>query len=100
MANDEDSTLIDYGDDEEPKKSDDFISIIMNMLSNIPYKMAFLLFLVFILIMSDLFHDYILIQFDGAIVEGRITSYGHLVQDLGLVIFYIIFDALMQNHLI
>lgn len=100
MADDDDLTLIDFDEDDEPKKSDDFISIIMNTLSNIPYKMAFLLFLVFILIMSDIFHDYVLIQFDGAIIEGRVSSYGHIIQGIGLVLFYVIFDTLIQNRVI
>lgn len=95
----DDSTPIDF-DESSDKKSDDFISIIMNSICNIPYKMSFLLFLVFILIMSDIFHDYILIQFDGSIIEGRVSSYGHIIQGLGLVLFYIIFDALIKNNII
>lgn len=94
----EDSEKIDFG--EEKKFNDDFIGIIMNTLSSIPYKMAFLLFMIFVLIMSDIFHDYVLIQFDGAIVEGRIRSYGHVVQGVFLVLIYIIFDVLITNGVI
>lgn len=96
----EDSNLIDFSDGDRKKINDDFISIIMDILSKMNYKIAFFLFVFFIILMSDAFQDYVLIQFNGAMIEGSITSYGHVVQGVFLVIFYLIFDILVQCQIV
>lgn len=76
-------------------KGGDFITIFTDIIARIPYKMAFLLFLIFMLIISDLFQEYWLIQFKGAVEDDHVTSYGHIIQGLSLALLYIIFDALI-----
>jgi hypothetical protein len=77
-------------------KSSDFIQETGNLLSNINYKVAIMLFFISMLIFSDLFIDKFLTKFDNAVYGEATTTKGTMIQLIFLVIGYIIADLLVK----
>jgi len=63
-------------------------------------KEGLLIFLLFIVLSTDVFIDQILNKFDGAVNSGYSTMYGTILQGIFLVIGYIIIDLLVNTQLI
>ena len=81
----------DYDNDSSVKKSD-FVRIGGNVLGSINLKMAFFLFLLGMLIFSDVFIDGILSKMDGNVQGECTTTKGTLIQLLLLCLSYIVLD--------
>lgn len=64
------------------------LSLAVHALTNIPYKSYFFLFVLFILITSDVVVATILKKFNGATVNDSIAPYGVVIQGIMLVIGY------------
>jgi len=79
---------------------DNFITMGIEGLRQLNWKMYGLLFIIFILITSDVFIDRILSKFSGAVSGTDATSYGTVIQGIMLVLFYMIIEFICKNKYI
>lgn len=82
------------------KKPDDFLTIFGNMFGHINFKLVFILFIIFLFLTSDVFISKFLGPIPGAIDYTDTTTYGTIIQGILLIIFYVIFDLLIQAKVI
>ncbi len=83
----------DYTPIEEPK-GDSMMEFWAHILSNIRYRSYFLIFIIFILVTSDVFANIILSKLSGAEINGMPTPYGCIVQGLVMVFAVAALDGL------
>jgi hypothetical protein len=96
----------DYENEDEPcdnkskyskhGKQTDLMKLSGSVLSNINYKVAFMLFVISILLFSDIFIDAVIRPIDGAIEGECTTTKGTIIQLIFLVIAYIILDLVVK----
>jgi hypothetical protein len=79
---------------------DDFTSIILDMLMNVQYKLFGLMFIIFILLNTDVFITRVLATIQGAVDGKTATSWGTMIQGIILVIICIIVDAAIRQKII
>lgn len=84
---------------------DDFTSIINDLVGGIQFKLFGLMFIVFILLSTDIFVGRVLSKFDGAVdhsIPGcsMPTSWGVFLQGLFLGLACIIMDAAIRQKII
>lgn len=79
------------------ENNDDLTDTVLGMVKQIPFKKALLLFLIFIIAMSDIFEQFILSNFKNTINMGIISSKGILIQSIFIILAYIIMDILVSN---
>ena len=78
----------------------DFPSMIADMISNVQYKLFFMMLIVFIIVSSDMFINRALAKFEGA-VDGRCpTSWGTVLQGSFLVLMTAIMDVAIRYDII
>jgi hypothetical protein len=82
------------------KGPDDFVKMTIEIFSDIQYKLFFLIFIVFIILNSDVFINRILGKFSNSIDGHRITSWGTILQGTFLVLGAIAIDALVKNNIV
>lgn len=80
----------------ETGKKTDLMKVTGNLITNINYKVGFLLFMIGILIFSDLFIENVLKNFKGSTVGECTTTKGTLLQLMFLIIAYIILDLVVK----
>ncbi len=89
-------------DQEEQKKSKskktDFMKMTGNLIGNINYKVAFLLFMIGMNIFSDIFIDGFLSHISDTVSGECPTTKGTMLQLLFMVIAYIILDLVVQYN--
>jgi len=85
---------------EKISNQDHFPGMAASMFSNLNIKNAIFLFLMGILIFSDVFIENVLKSFDGAVFENESTTKGTMIQLLVLVLGYLIVDLLVQGRCI
>lgn len=91
------SESIEIESNDDKCKKTDFVSVGGNIISNINLKVAFFIFLLGMVIFSDIFIT-ILGKFSSANVDGSCTTtQGTFIQLLLLVIGYIILDLLVSG---
>lgn len=95
MSDDADSDVL--GGDLPP---DSFSDIILHAAGGVQWKLFALMFLVYILIMCDIFDRKILGRFRGATVDGDVTTYGIAVKGLILVLACIIIDVALKTNIV
>lgn len=86
-------------DSETPSKKcnkSDFMKLSGNLLSNINWKVSFLLFIVGMLIFSDVFIDNVLRQFSGTVEVECTTTKGTMMQLTCIVLVYIFLDLMVK----
>lgn len=81
-------------------KKDNLWSIILSIGSKFDFKMMIILFLLFIIITSDVFVDRILSRFGGAVNLNIPTTWGTVLQGLLLVFSYVLFDILVTYEVL
>ena len=74
----------------------DFMNISGNILTNINYKVTFLLFIVGMILFSDVFMENVLIKFNDTVDGECTTTKGTIIQLLLLIISYIVLDLLVK----
>lgn len=79
---------------------DDLSSIVTDLLGSIQYKFLGFLFLLFILVSSDVFVSRVLTTFDGAVDMKCPTNWGVFLQALVLVIGMTFIDAMIKQKII
>lgn len=82
------------------KGPDDFMKMTVEIFSEIQYKLFFLIFIVFIILNSDVFINRILSKFSSTLDGHRITSWGTVLQGTFLVLGAIAIDALVKNNIV
>jgi len=87
--------LFESDDDEDYKNNDDFPSICTELLKSINWKVAFFLYLISILIFSDLFSETMLTKdsMDGDCPNTK----GTMIQITVLVLCYLVLDLIVQG---
>ena len=83
------------------KKGNDFTSMMVDLLTNIPWKVAILLYILFIIINSDIIMK---LMFEGTSMidplNNTTTTGGTVVQGIILVLGFIILDMLNRGSFI
>ena len=84
--------------------SEDFANMTAGFLSNIQYKLLGLIFIIFIILSSDIFINRVLSQFSGATESSfgtlRTKSWGTILQGLILISSAAGVDSLIRNNFI
>ena len=78
----------------------DFITMFYDLFNSINYKVTILLFLLGVIIFSDIFIESFLINIPGAVDGDTPTSKGTTIQLLLQTLGYIIFDLLVSGNVI
>lgn len=81
-------------------KPDDFAGLITDALSGIQYKLILFLFLLFIILTSDIFTNRVLSRISGAVNMKQPTNYGVMIQGTFLVLFFAVIDVLIRQDVI
>lgn len=82
------------------KGPDDFMKMIVEIFSEIQYKLFFFIFIIFIILNSDVFVNRILGKFSNTLDGHRITSWGTVLQGTFLVLGAIAMDASIKNNIV
>ena len=80
--------------------TDDFVSIITDMMKHIQFKLFGLIFILFLILNTDVFINRVLSQFDGAVDTKQPTSYGILLLGLFLMIGCVLLDATIRQGIV
>ncbi|MCW5953604.1 MAG: hypothetical protein KIT69_15220 [Propionibacteriaceae bacterium] len=85
----------------ENKSGDDFLSMITDFLKNLPLKIAFFIFIIFILLRSDFFINNILAKFNGTVeYTNQTTTKGEIITGIFLILGYICIDLVIQYNIL
>lgn len=102
----DDDDYVEECEEENPQgkkkkaKKTDFMQLTGNLITDINYKVAFLLFVIGMIVFSDVFIDNVISKIDGT-VDGEITtSKGTILQLLFLVIGYVIADLVVKYEVL
>ena len=79
---------------------DDLPGMFSDLFSSINYKTAIFLFILGVLIFSDVFIDLFLMPIDGAVYADAPTNKGTFIQLLLLTFGYIIIDLMIQGEIL
>ena len=80
-------------DIDETSDKSDLMKVSGNLISNLPIKMAIIIFFIGMIVFSDLFIDGVLSKFDNSVLGECTTSKGSIIQLLFLVFGFIIMDV-------
>jgi hypothetical protein len=82
------------------EKPDSFQYIFVDVMSKLNWKVAVILFLVFVILSSELMMEKVYHSIPGAVKNGALTNTGVLVQGVMLVLFYMVVDGLVTAGVI
>jgi hypothetical protein len=82
------------------KDKDDFVQMGMSLLNTINFKIAFFLFLIGMIIFSDMFINGVINKFSNTLHGECTTTKGTIIQLIFLVLSYIIIDLLNKSEII
>jgi len=88
------------GKNAKSKTPGDFPSLFADLFLKINWKMAFFLFLIFIILTSDIFIDKCLRKIPGSVDNMTSTNKGSVIQGVFLVIFFVIMDGIINSGVI
>jgi len=67
----------------------------------VPFKLLFLMLIIYLLLSSDVFNEIILSRLDGTVgFGGKVTTYGTIISGTLLVIFVAITDILIKKQIL
>jgi|SRR6476661_23071 len=79
---------------------EDFISMFYDLMNNVNYKVAILLFFIGIIIFSDTFIEIVLSPINNAVIGDETTTKGTIIQLLLLTLGYIMIDLMVSGDVI
>lgn len=79
------------------KTPGDFPSLFADLFMKINWKMAFFLFIFFIILTSDIFIDKYLRKIPDSVNNMTSTNKGTVIQAVVLVLFFVIMDAIISS---
>jgi len=82
------------------KDKDDFVEMSMSLLRNINFKLVFFIFLIGMIIFSDMFINGVINKFSNSVHGECTTTKGTIIQLTFLVIGYVIVDLLNKSDII
>lgn len=82
------------------RQPDDFASILFDLASRVQFKLLVFMFIVFIIISSDVFIGRALARVKGAVEHKQPTSYGVILQGVFLTLSVLILDILISQGVI
>ncbi len=98
---DEDIDSDSEDEEEEVKKDNDFPSMFRGLFNAIPWKLAIIQFIIFFLVMTNMFSERILSKMKNSWVDGSTpTTSGTIAIGIMLSISLILFDLLIKSGLI
>lgn len=102
MSDDVDAIPVDETDAKPSSKSrTDFGPMVIDGVSQIPFKMMVILYILYMVFNSDIFNERVLSKVDGAIEFGsQPSSYGVAIVGLLFVIFFAAFQVLHDKKVI
>lgn len=87
--------------DEAPSDKPALLMMVVKALSNIQYKSLIFLFILFVLVTSDVFVEVILKKMSGTVDDaGDATPYGTVIQGLILVLAYMILNFFIDQEIL
>jgi hypothetical protein len=86
-----DSEILFSDSDKDGERGGDFVSMITDNFSKIPWKIAVFLFIIYIIINSDIFMNSVLKRFDG-VSELGVTQKGIFISGLFMAMSYVVLD--------
>jgi hypothetical protein len=104
--NTEDDDRNDDNDyDRTPRKkrkgrNTDFLKMGGGLITSINYKVSFMLFIVSMLIFSDLFIDNVLNKFNDTVTGECTTTKGTMLQLMFMIIAYIVLDLIVKYEIL
>jgi hypothetical protein len=81
-------------------KKTDFMTVSGNIISNVNYKVAFMLFVLSIILYSDVFVDKIIRPIGDTVEDECPTSKGTIIQIIFLIMSYIIIDLVVKYDIL
>lgn len=81
-------------------KRSDFMKLSGDIMSNINYKIAIFIFIIGMLLFSDVFIENILSGIGGSVEDGTPTTKGTVILLLFLVLAYIVLDLIVKYNII
>lgn len=88
------------GDIIAPKGRSEMMNMTSDMLGGFNFRILLFLYLIFIIICSDVFVDRVLTKFDGAVDMHVPTTYGTCVQGGLLVGAFVVADVLVKMEVL
>ena len=95
MEPDSDYIIPDGG---SPK--DNYLDMLVDAIQNIPYKWLGYMFVIFMIVSSDMFIIRVLSKFSGAVDLKTPTNWGTVMQGLFLVLAMLVITGLIQQNVI
>lgn len=89
----------DTNDDSDVGKDGDFINVLVDLFGKIEYKMAFLLFIICFIVLSDIFVDNVVKPFSSS-PSGIMDTKSSFIQIAAICAGYIIIDLLNKAEII
>jgi hypothetical protein len=85
----------------DPKKDDDFWGLLSGIFTSIPWKVAIFLYIIFLLVNTAVFLEYVIEPIGNTFVDGgNLTDKGIALQGLFFVIAYIVVDMLGRSNIL
>jgi hypothetical protein len=81
------------------QKPDDLNSVILDVMSHVQYRLFAIMFIVFIVLSSDVFIKRVLDKFNNAVSGSTTTSWGTVLQGVFLVLACLISDILIKQNI-
>ena len=78
----------------------DVLEMIATCVSNINFKLVLMMFIMFILLNTDVFNRYIMKHFDGTVGVTGVSTYGNMIKAFIFVIIYILLDSLIYRDVL
>lgn len=88
------------GKSKKNREPSSFQSIFADVMTSLNWKVAIILFLIFIVLSSDLMMNKIFYNIPGAVKNSALTNRGVVIQGVLLVVFYMIIDGLVTADVI
>lgn len=97
---DGESDISTKGNNSKDGNNTDLMKMSGNLLTNINYKVAFLLFIVGMIIFSDVFIESVIGKFSDSVDGDSPTTKGTIIQLLLIVLAYIILDLIVKYEVL
>ena len=79
------------------KSGDDFLSMITDLVKKLPIKLAIFIFIIFIILKSDIYINNLLAKINGAVnYTNQTTTKGEIISGIFLVLGFLCLDIIIQ----
>lgn len=83
------------------KSGDDFLSMITDFVKKLPIKLAIFIFIIFIILKSDVYINNVLAKFNGTVnYTNQTTTKGEIISGIFLVLGFLCLDLIIQYNIL